>query len=260
MTGKMIRLSRIKDPDSQRFFIVPMDHGFSTWPLRGLENMEAAVRRVAVPGVTAVLVHKGHVRQAAPVLAEGRGPGLIVHLSGATSLGPDEHDKRLVGSVEHALRTGADAVSVHVNLGCPGEPGMIADLARVAEECHAWGMPLLAMMYARGSVDPNDWKPVAHAVRIAAELGADIVKTSYTGCVDSFQRVVEGAGIPVLVSGGPNVQSDALLVEAIHEARLAGASGACIGRNIFQHPHPAKVLQLIANMIHEEIGTSVAGD
>jgi class I fructose-bisphosphate aldolase len=251
MSGKEIRLSRLMHPRSGRVFIIPMDHGVSTWPLDGLEDMEAAIGRVAVTGVTGVLIHKGQVRRAVAPLAAHRHLGLVVQLSGATCLGPDENDKRRIGSVEHALSLGADAVSVQVNMGTAGEPGMLEELGRISEACHAWGVPLLAMVYVRGAAAEKGWAPVAHAARIAAELGADLVKTSYTGSIDTFQRVVEGAGIPVIIGGGPRIDSDLRLLETLQDALRAGASGACIGRNVFQHDDPTAIVESAARVIHE---------
>ncbi len=102
-------------------------------------------------------------------------------------------------SVQEAVRLGADAVSVHVNVGAEDEDKMLYTLGRVADECDIYGMPLLAMMYPRGPKIQNEHDPkaVAHAARIGAELGADIIKTNYTGDVDSFKAVVECCPVPV---------------------------------------------------------------
>ena len=118
--------------------------------------------------------------------------------------------KVLMGSVEETIRLGADAVSVHINVGGKEEPEMLQQLGMVADKCGEWNMPLIAMMYPRGEniKNPHDPEIVAHAARIGAEAGADIVKTLYTGDVDSFKQVVKGCPVPIVIAGGPKADSD----------------------------------------------------
>jgi predicted phospho-2-dehydro-3-deoxyheptonate aldolase len=257
MTGKLIRLSRLTDLHSGRMFILPMDHGLSTWPLEGFDSVAVAAARLRAARLTALLVHKGQVAHLAPAATEAR-HALIVHLSGATCWGPDENDKRTVASVEHALKLGADAVSIQVNVGTPGEPHMLEELGRVSEECHAWGLPLLAMMYARGAAAEHGWEAVAHAARIAAELGADVVKTLYTGSIETFRQVVQGAGVPIVIGGGPKIDSDLRLLETIADSLRAGASGVCIGRNLFQHEDPTLIAEAAGKVLHDNVAPAKA--
>ena len=109
-----------------------------------------------------------------------------------------------MNSVERALKMGADGVSVHINIGAEDEAAMLSDLGHVSQLCMEWGMPLLAMMYARGSKikDETDVDAVKLAARVGAELGADIIKTSYTGDPESFKEVVAGCPAPVVIAGG----------------------------------------------------------
>ncbi len=196
MRGKEIRLERIINRNTKRTIIVPMDHGVSQGPIDGLIDLGDAVDAVALGGANAVLGHiglalYGHRR---------RGPdvGLILHLSASTAIAPDPNEKVLVNTVTNALRMGADAVSMHVNIGADSEARMLEDLGRVAVQCQHWGMPLLAMMYPRGR-KIEDEHAVGHvklAARVAAELGADIVKTVYTGDPDSFREVTRGCPVP----------------------------------------------------------------
>lgn len=258
MTGKALRLRRLVHPGSGRVFAVPMDHGLSTWPIEGLQDVAGAVARVVQPGVTAVVVHKGLAAQAAIALAQAPGVGLIVHLSGATSLGPDPQDKRLVGSVRHAVSLGADAVSVQVNLGVREESAMLERLGRVAESCDRWGMPLLAMMYVQAP-ERRGWQPIAHAARAAAELGADIVKSVYTGSPETFRHVIDSVPVPVVIGGGPAMDSDAELLQMIEGALDAGAGGICIGRNLFNRPPHDPVLTAIAGLLHDSVPAMAGG-
>ena len=249
MRGKEIRLERIMDRNTGKTIIVPMDHGVTNGPIEGLIDLGRAVDLVATGGANAVLGHVGlslygHRKS-------GRDVGLILHLSASTSIGPDPNEKVLVNSVTSALKMGADAVSIHVNIGADSEARMLSDLGRVAIDCMEWGMPLLAMMYPRGRKikDEHQVEHVCLAARVAAELGADLVKTVYTGDPDSFRKVTKGCPVPVVVAGGSKT-SDLATLEMIEGAMEGGAAGISIGRNAFQHPAPDRFVSAAAEIVH----------
>ena len=175
--GKEIRLRRILR--GGKTLIVAMDHGVSSGPAAGLEDIRKAVANVAKGGATAVVLHKGVVRFAKDYFDEGL--CLVLHLSASTSISTHADRKILVTQVDEAISYGADAVSVHVNLGGEDDDRMIEDLGTTATACDRFGFPLLAMMYPRGSKikNPYDVDVVKHVARVGAELGADIVKRSF---------------------------------------------------------------------------------
>ena len=249
--GKKIRLERIFDKMSKNIIIVPMDHGVSVGPIEGLVNMPGIIDKVSRGGANAVILHKGIVSSG--FRGYGKDIGLIVHLSGSTIAGSDVNNKVLVTTVEEAIRLGADGVSIHINIGAKQEPEMLRDLGLVAEICDKWGMPLLAMMYPRGEKIDSEHNPkwVKMAARIGAELGADIVKTNYTGGVESFREAVEGCPVPLLIAGGPKMGSDKEILEMVFGAMKAGARGISIGRNVFQHKDPEKMVRALARIVHE---------
>jgi len=249
--GKSIRIERIINRKTRKTIIVPMDHGVTKGPIEGIIDMEKAVNRVAEGGANSVLLHKGIVRHGHR--GYGRDLGLIVHLSGSTSLSPDPNNKVQVCSVEEALKLGADMVSLHINIGAQNEAEMLSQLGRVSEECEEWGMPLLAMMYPRGSKveSEHDVEVVKHAARVGAELGADIIKTNYTGDLESFKEVTTSCPVPVVIAGGPRMDTDRDVLEMVRSAIEAGGSGTSIGRNIFQHNNPTKMVKAIASVVHE---------
>ncbi len=253
--GKQIRMERIMNRETGRTLIVPMDHGVTMGPITGLDDLEETVDAVARGGANAVLLHKGMVR--AGHRGYGRDIGLIIHMSASTDLGPNPNNKVQVCRVEEAIQLGADAVSIHVNVGAENEPDMLQTLGHVAERCADWGMPLVAMMYPRGPKveDEFDVEHVKHAARVGAELGADIVKTNYTGDPDSFKEVVKGCPVPVVIAGGPKADTPEEVLEMVKGAIEAGAAGAAIGRNIFAHKDPKMreaMTRAIARIIHEE--------
>lgn len=248
--GKQVRMERIMNRNTGKTVIVPMDHGISVGPIEGLEDMKSAVQMVSDGGANAIVEHKGLV--GAGHRRGGRDIGLIIHLSASTSLSPNPNAKTLVCSVEEAIKLGADAVSIHVNIGNGSEKDMLRDFGMVACEAKTWGMPLLAMIYPRGEKikDEYDVNYIKHAARVGDEIGADIVKVSYTGSAESFKEVVKGCSIPVVIAGGAKMNSDREILEMVKGSIEAGGAGASIGRNVFQHKNPAKMVQAISSIVH----------
>jgi len=252
--GKVVRLARITREG--RMLCVPMDHGFTMGPLRGLEDPQAIVRAVVQGGATAILVHKGVVKS----LKEPPAAGLILHISGNTTLGPSPNRKVLVSSVEEGLRLGADAISVHINIGSKDEPEMLEQLGSVSDACDEYQVPLVAMMYPRGETIKNEFEPeiVAQVARVGAEAGADIVKTVYTGDSKSFRRVVRTCPVPLVIAGGPKAGTDEELLKMAQGAMEAGAVGVTFGRNIFQHPDPTGITRALHRVIFEGVQATEA--
>ena len=244
--GKRKRLNRIFKDDG-RTVIVPMDHGVTLGPIQGLVNMQETVEKLAKGDVDAIVVHKGIAKT-----VNTGSIGLIVHLSASTRLGPDPNRKVKVCSVEEALRMGADAVSLHINVGASSEHEMLVKLGNIADECDSLGLPLLAMMYPRGPSVSSEYDPemVAFAARIGAELGADIIKTNYTGSVETFQRVVQGCPVPVIIAGGPKGKTERDVLEAVFGSIKAGGVGVSIGRNVFQHENPTAMTRTLSAIVH----------
>ncbi|MFA6710207.1 MAG: 2-amino-3,7-dideoxy-D-threo-hept-6-ulosonate synthase [Candidatus Methanomethylophilaceae archaeon] len=258
MFGKNIRMERIIDRDSGNAVIVPMDHGISVGPIDGLIDMKRTVSDVTTGGATAVLMQKGLIPQGHRTA--GHDVGLILHLSASTDIGSTSNSKVLVATVEEAIKLGADAVSMHINLGADSEPEMLSDLGRVSRECTEWGMPLLVMAYPRGPgiKNPYDPKLVAHCARVAMELGADMVKVSYTGDIDSFRKVVKGTLVPVLIAGGPKMDSDMDILNMVHDSLEAGGKGVSIGRNVFQHRDVRGMTAAISDMVLKGVSVEEA--
>jgi predicted phospho-2-dehydro-3-deoxyheptonate aldolase len=231
-----------------------MDHGITVGPVPGLEDLSARVGEADKGGATAVVVHKGVVGRF--VAADPREAGLIVHLSASLTHQPDPNRKVLVGTVEEAVMLGADAVSVHVNIGSPTTADMIADAGIVAHDCKLLGVPLLVMVYPRGPDidDPYDPELVAHCARAAEEVGADIIKTNFTGDVDSFSHVVGTVRRPVITAGGPPSDDPLAPLRQAAGTVEAGGAGVACGRNVFGHQDPEAMTRALASVIFD--GTS----
>ena len=250
-TGKTRRLRRIMQQDNHTV-IVPMDHGVTVGPIPGIINMQQITDKLLKGKADAILVHKGIAKR-----IDVGNAGLIVMLSGMSNLSPNINGKVQVCSVQEAIRIGADAVSVHVNIGAQDEDKMLQNLGKVAEECDIFGIPLLAMMYPRGPKIQNEHAPdaVAHAARIGAELGADIIKTNYTGDIETFKGVIESCPVPVVIAGGPKCKSLEDVLQTTFDSMKAGAAGLSIGRNVFQCEDPTQIVKALSAIVHK--GASV---
>jgi len=249
-TGKELRLNRIIDPQTGRTVIVPMDHGTTVGPLNGIQDLRQTVKQLAQGGADAIVVHKGMVRALdACDLAQ---VGLIVHLSASTILTPAKNTKTLVAGVEEAVAVGADAISVHVNLGDEMEGRMLSDLGQITAQAGPLGLPVLAMVYARGPLLKNgfDVDLVSHCARVGEELGADIVKVAYPGDAKSFGKVVRSCSLPVVIAGGEKMETEEELLRVVQGSVQGGGAGLSIGRNVFQAQDPVSLLGRLRSAVH----------
>jgi fructose-bisphosphate aldolase/2-amino-3,7-dideoxy-D-threo-hept-6-ulosonate synthase len=258
LLGKNIRIERIMDRSTGRAVIVPLDHGISMGPIEGLVDMRSTVDKVSQGGATAVVLHKGILPFSHRSF--GRDIGLIMHLSASTGLSPQPNHKVIVTTVEEAIKWGADAVSIHVNLGDDHEYAMLRDFGQIACKCNEWGMPLLVMIYPRGKDIPDAYNVdmLKKCARTATELGADVIKTNYTGDIDSFKEVVRGAQAPVIIAGGPKVDSDEKLLQMVKDSMDAGGKGVSIGRNVFQHRNVIGITKAISGIVLEDMDVEEA--
>ena len=253
--GKKIRIKRIINRASGKTVIIPLDHGVSLGPIQGLQDIDKTVNMIIRGGANATVVHKGIVTSTNRT--EDTDIGLIIHLSASTSLNPQPNDKISVCEVEEALALGADAVSIHVNIGAGTESHMLELLGKTARECNRWGLPLLAMMYPRGDKVEVNVESIKLAARVGAELGADIIKCPYTGSAESFEQVVKGCPVPVVIAGGSKL-SDEETLNMIEGAMRAGAAGVSMGRNVFQHEDPELFVKVACEMVHRGISAKKA--
>lgn len=247
LTGKLLRMARLSLPDDGRFLFVPLDHSVSDGPIANVAGFTRLVEDIADGGADGIVVHKGRARMIPPSLLTQC--SLVVHLSASTAHAPDTDAKVLVGAVKEVVRLGADAVSVHVNIGSDTEAAQLADLGAVASECDRWGMPLMAMIYPRGPRvgDPTDPRLLAHVVNIAADLGVDIVKTVLASPVERMAEVVTSSPLPIVVAGGAG---DKNTVEFATAALATGCRGLAVGRRVFTSPDPRRAVRQLAAIVH----------
>jgi fructose-bisphosphate aldolase/2-amino-3,7-dideoxy-D-threo-hept-6-ulosonate synthase len=252
--GLSARLNRISTND--RYLIVPMDHGLTMGAVDGLVDIESTIDGVTRGGADAVLTQKGIAPRVHPNKNDA---GYIVHVNGSTTIGPDESDKRVTATAEDAVRAGADAVSFHINVGSDHEPDQIEELAELTADASRLGLPVLAMAYARGpGVDETDPESLGHAVRLAEELGADVVKVKYPGSAEGMGEAVKMAGPTKVVMSGGTMRDDKAFLRNVADAIDAGATGLAVGRNVFQRDDPERILDALEAVVFQEVDPAEA--
>ncbi|MCL2252917.1 MAG: 2-amino-3,7-dideoxy-D-threo-hept-6-ulosonate synthase [Lachnospiraceae bacterium] len=253
MNGKEKRMSRIFR-GHERAIILPLDHGFSEGPIKGLEKLGDTLQKIMeCKIVDSMILHGGPIKNNYQLL-NNNDIGLIMHLSGSTALSTSGLLKIQTATVKEAVRMGCDAVSIHINLGNGYEAKMLQDTANIIQDCNDAGMPLIAMVYVRGDKIDNEWdiKYIKHAVRVMDELGADMVKVNYCNSKSGFAEVIESCQIPVIIAGGQQMDTESLLT-MISNAMDCGAKGISIGRNIFQSDNYTELLNDIHGIVHQNV-------
>jgi 2-amino-4,5-dihydroxy-6-oxo-7-(phosphonooxy)heptanoate synthase len=248
LTGKAVRYARLSRRADNRFLFVPLDHSVSNGPITSAGGFNGLVRDIADGGADGIVVHKGRARTIEPTLLSNT--ALVIHLSASTDHAPDANAKVLVGDVDEAIRLGADAVSMHVNIGSDTEADQLADLGTVAAACDRWGVPLMAMIYPRGPrvSDPSEPEMLAHAVNIAADLGADVVKTILASPAERMAEVVASSPLPIVVAGGATKDRD--LSQFARTALGVGCRGLAVGRRVFTCRKPQRAVEELAEIVH----------
>lgn len=250
MDGKINRMKRFFSFHSNRTILLPVDHGTTLGPIYGLERLETVIEQCVNSGkINGVIGH----RRIFPILAK---PSIqpisgILHLCASTRLS-NSNTKVLVAHVEDALRLGADAVSVHVNLGEITESAMLHSLGMIVSKAMEYALPVLAMVYVRkGDSTSYTVDDVALSARVVDDIGADIIKVPYTGTVEGFERVVEACCAPVIIAGGELIDTTEDVIAMVAHALDAGAKGISIGRNIFAIEHTNELLDALALLVHK---------
>jgi DhnA family fructose-bisphosphate aldolase class Ia len=263
VSGKQRRLRRLLGADG-RTLLIALDHSVTTGTGGGLSDMASVMRAAVEGGADAVVAHRG---SAARELPPQRSTALIVHLSGNTTLGGRPELKAQVCDPETAVGLGADAVSAHVTLGAghAEDRAALAGLGRVAASCDRLGVPLLAMTYvdmahgdmAYAGAPADDPGPaVLHAARVAAELGADVVKAAHPGSA-YLAELAATVPVPVVIAGGAADGSWDDFVDSGKQVIGAGLAGLCVGRRVFSSADPARATALLRAIVH---GESWGGD
>lgn len=263
-SGKILRLRRFFR--HKRSVIIPMDHPMYGGPVPGLEDPVKTIRAIANTEADGILISPWLMVRVADKL---RDLAVGVRLDGGnSSLGKRVDQALNIATVDRVIRMGADMVAINVFVGGENEPDMLLKLGETAEDCEAWGLPLLAEMipvaalehhYGRQEArEGNQSEMIAVVARMGAEYGGDMIKTIYSGNQQDFASVVAHTTVPVLVAGGPKTGSDIEFLTMVKACMDAGSAGVTMGRNIWQRPRVEGILAALCAIVHEDAAVEEA--
>jgi len=258
MSGHRLRLGRLFDRDSGRAFITAFDHGVTQGVAPGAERPFASIEQIVAGRPDGVLLSPGMLERTGALFAHRGAPAALVRCDWilfhpfVNDLG-ERH--RIILEPERAQALGADAAIMFLMIGA-GDGELFADnvatVARLAQQAHAVGLPFIVEVVLWGTriADQRDAARLAWGARMAVELGADAIKTEWTGDVATMRELVASCGAPVLVLGGSKSPDPEVLLQATRDAVAAGVRGVIYGRNVWQHPDPVAVSGQLRAIIH----------
>jgi DhnA family fructose-bisphosphate aldolase class Ia len=249
MIGKEVRMSQIFRKADGRCVMVALDHGGIAGPVKGIEDPAAVIRACVSGGADSVLATRGVVKA-----AHGewdRGTSIMLRLTGGFTVLGGGFEEELICNPASAVAYGAAGVAMTVKFGHKREGFFTKQASLAADECEALGLPVMieAMAKIEGK-KANDPEGVKLAARAAQEIGADIVKTHYTGDPESFHAVVSGCPAPILILGGEKSEIDGLF-EEVYQSIQAGGCGIAIGRNIWGQGNTQAMVEAMVGIVHE---------
>ena len=242
--GMANRMAQLIQPDGHCLFM-PIDHGYFQGPTSRLENPRRTLEPL-LPYSDAVFVTRGVLRSS---IDPGNTKPIVLRMSGGTSMvGADLANEGITTSMDDAIRLNASAVGLSVFIGTDYERQTLLNLSSLVNEGEKYGIPVMAVTAVGREMEKRDARYLGLCCRIAAELGAKVVKTYW--CED-FEKVVDGCPVPVIMAGGPQVDSELEVLEFVDDGMRRGAIGVNLGRNIWQNDHPVPLIRAIRLIIHE---------
>ncbi|HYA57042.1 MAG TPA: 3-hydroxy-5-phosphonooxypentane-2,4-dione thiolase [Thermoplasmata archaeon] len=244
--GMSNRMHRMFRPPLGNSVMVAVDHGYFMGPTRRLENIRATIAPL-LPYADVLGLTRGVLRTCVP--PESTTPILLRVSGGVTVLKEDLSDEAITTAMRDAARLNVSAVALSVFIGAPHEHPSLVNLSRLVDDGEEAGIPVMAITAVGKELEKRDARFLALACRVSAEIGAHVVKTYYC---DNFSKVVEGCPVPIVVAGGPKLDSDRAALELAHGAVAAGAHGLDMGRNIWQSDHPVAMLKALRAIVHDK--------
>ena len=242
--GMKNRLAQLIQPDGHCLFL-PIDHGYFQGPTHKLEKPGETIRPL-LPYCDALFVTRGVLRAA---IDPAKTKPIILRVSGGTSMvGEDLAHEGITTSMSEAIRLNASAVGISIFVGSRYEHDSLLNLSKLVNEGEEYGIPVMAVTAVGKELEKRDARYLALSCRIAAELGARVVKTYWC---ENFEKVVNGCPVPVVMAGGPKVDTESEVFEFVHDGMQKGAIGVNLGRNIWQHDCPVAMIRAIRAIIHE---------
>lgn len=242
--GMANRIAQLIQSDGHALFL-PVDHGYFQGPTRRLEEPRQTIEPL-LPYADAIFITRGVLR--ASVVPDNAKP-IILRVSGGTSVvGKDLANEGIITSMEEVIRLNASAIGISIFVGSDYEKESLLNLSKLVDEGERYGIPVMAVTAVGKELEKRDARYLALACRIAAELGARVVKTYW--CPD-FDRVVRGCPVPVVMAGGPQVDTELEVFQFVADGMQKGAIGVNLGRNIWQNDYPVAMIKAIRVIIHD---------
>jgi len=242
--GMQNRLAQLIQADGHCLFL-PVDHGYFLGPVRKLENPRKTLEPL-LPYTDAIFITRGVLRSS---IDPGKAKPIILRVSGGASIeGKDLAHEGIITSMEEAIRLNACAVGISIFVGTDYEHDSLLNLARLVDEGERYGIPVMAVTAVGRELEKRDARYLALSSRIAAELGARVVKTYYC---EQFEKVTKGCPVPIVIAGGPKVPTGYEVLQFVCDGIQKGAIGVNLGRNIWQDEHPVAMIRAIRAIIHE---------
>src|SRR3990170_754236 len=251
--GMKNRLAQLIKSDGHCLFL-PIDHGYFQGPTRKLEKPAETIKPL-LPYCDALFVTRGVLR--ASIDPEHTKP-IILRVSGGTSMvGKDLSDEGITTSMEEAIRLNVSAVGISIFIGSEHERESLLNLSRLVDDGEKYGIPVMAVTAVGKELEKRDARYLGLSSRIAAELGARIVKTYWC---ENFEKVVNGCPVPVVMAGGPQVDTELEVFEFVHDGMERGAIGVNLGRNVWQNDYPVAMIQALRAIIHDDATVEEANE
>ncbi|HMQ54313.1 MAG TPA: hypothetical protein PKD98_19710 [Anaerolineae bacterium] len=238
MVGRTRRLNRLFVSEQKRCLMSPLDHGGWLGPVKGIDRPQAITEAVIAGGANALLISPGFYKAVAPVIPPS--VAVVLRISLTAGLSQQGTQESPIASLETALRMAADAIAISVFFGRAGDIEIYRWLADLIDASQRYDLPVVAEMMPPGDRS-YEAEAIAHAARIGMEIGADAVKTNFSGDVESFRQVVQAVPVPLIIAGGPSQGDSHSTVTRVKDAVAAGAAGVAIGRRVWQAADPAAV-------------------
>ena len=252
--GMKNRLSRIIKPETGHTVMLAVDHGYFLGPTHKLENAAATIHPL-LPYADALMLTRGILRTS---VDPGSDIPVVLRVSGGTSIiSEDLSNEDITTSMEEAVRLNAAAVALSIFIGTEHEQQTLVNLSYLVDIGNEYGIPVLAVTAVGKELGKRDVRFLALSCRIAAELGASFVKTYYC---DEFEKVVESCPVPVVIAGGPKLETELDALQMAHDALQKGAAGVDMGRNIWQSDHPVPMIKAVRAVVHEKASPQQALD
>ncbi|MFL6460860.1 MAG: 3-hydroxy-5-phosphonooxypentane-2,4-dione thiolase [Nitrososphaeraceae archaeon] len=251
--GMKNRISKIIRPEDNRCVMLAVDHGYFLGPTERLEVPSNTIKPL-LSYADSLMLTRGILRTS---VNPNNNIPIVLRVSGASSIiGEDLSNETITTSVEEAIRLNATCLALSIFVGSKYEHQTLSNLAKLVDEGERYGIPVLAVT-AVGKEMARDARYLSLSCRIAAELGAHIVKTYYC---ENFEKVVEGCPIPVIIAGGKKLPKEVDALELAYNAVQHGAAGVDMGRNIWQSDYPVEMIKAVRAIVHENLNVHEAYD